>query len=254
MNTTWYAHDWWVYFEITNGVYGLKQAGKLANNLLTEHIDEHGYYQSATTPGYWWHRWRPISFVLIVDDFGIKYVGKQHAEHLLTALCQYYKVTMDWTGSKFAGIDFTWNYQARTIRLTMNGYIAEVILKYNHLCTNKPQHAPHSCRAITYGVKEQLVPEADTSPPLDSVGIKQIQGIIGSLLYYARAVDNKLLATLSTLGAQQACATENTSKAVDQLLDYVATYPSDGITFRASMMVLAAHSDASFLTESGSRS
>ncbi len=35
-----------------------------------------------------------------------------------------------------------------------------------------------------------------------------------------------------------------------QLLDYVATYPNDGITYRASNMVLAAHLDASYLTES----
>jgi hypothetical protein len=51
-NLTRYAHDRWVYFEITNGVYGLKQVGKLANDLLTEHLDEHGYYQSTTTPGF----------------------------------------------------------------------------------------------------------------------------------------------------------------------------------------------------------
>lgn len=237
-NLMWYSHDRWVYFEITNGVYDLKQAGKI----------------SATTPGFWCHRWRPVSFVLIIDDFGIKYVSKQHAGHLLAALHHNYNVTTDWTGSKFAGIDFAWNYPARTIRLTMNGYISKVLLKYSHQGPNKPQYVPHACRAITYGTKEQLLPDADSSPPLDGAGVKRIQGIIGSLLYYAWAVDNKLLATLSTLSAQQAHITENTSKAVDQLLDYVATYPSDGVTYQASTMVLAAHSDASFLTESGSRS
>ncbi len=66
--------------------------------------------------------------MLIANDFGIKYVGKQHAEHLLTALRQHYKVTTDWTGLKFAGIDFAWNYPAGTIRLTMNGYIANVLV------------------------------------------------------------------------------------------------------------------------------
>ena len=38
------------------------------------------------------------------------------------------------------------------------------------------------------------------------------------------------------------------------MLDYVATYPNDGTTYRASNMILSAHSDASFLTEPGSRS
>jgi len=253
-NLLQYKYNGWIYFEINNGVYGLKQAGKLANNLLTEQLATHGYYQCATTPGLWLHKWRPITFVLIVDDFGIQYVQRHHADHLLDALKQDYKVTTDWTGTKFAGIDIEWNYPQRTCCLSMKGYIDEMLLKYNHPQPRKPQHSPHAHREIIYGAKEQLVPDVDTIPPLDAAGVKCIQGVIGSLLYYARAVDNKLLATLSTISSQQAKATENTAKAVHQLLDYVATYPQDGITYRSSSMVLAAHSDASFLMEPGSRS
>ncbi len=136
----------------------------------------------------------------------------------------------------------------------MQNYIYDLLLKYNHPKPRKPQHSPHAHREIIYGAKQQTLPDADTSAPLDSDGIKRIQGIVGSLLYYAQAVDNKLLATLSTISSQQATATENTAKAVNQILNYVATYPSDGITYRASSMILAAHSDASFLTEMGSHS
>ena len=46
----------------------------------------------------------------IVNDFGIKYVAKVHAAHLLTELCEHYTVTTNWTGTKFAGIDITWDY------------------------------------------------------------------------------------------------------------------------------------------------
>jgi hypothetical protein len=66
-NLTEYDYNGWVYFEINNGVYGLKQAGKLANDLLTERLTTHGYYQCATTPGLWQHKWCPITFVLIVE-------------------------------------------------------------------------------------------------------------------------------------------------------------------------------------------
>ena len=229
-------------------MYGLKQSGKFANDLLSERLSKHGYYQCATTPGLWRHKWRPIIFVLIVDDFGIEYCERRHTDHLLTALQETYKVTTDWTGSKFAGIDLTWDYTKRTCRLTMNGYIADVLTKYGHPIPTKPQHAPHKHR------EAQLEPEDDTSPRLPNDGIKLIQGIVGSLLYYARAVDNKLLATLSTLSAQQANATTNTLRAVEQLLDYVATYPNDGTVYRASNMILAAHSDASYLSEPKSRS
>jgi hypothetical protein len=60
--------------------------------------------------------------------------------------------------------------------------------------------------------------------------------------------------TISAIGAYQASATENTLHEINKLLDYCATYLSDGITYRASNMVLAAHLDASFLSESKSRS
>ena len=253
-NLTNYTHNGWIYFEISKGVYGLKQAGKLANDLLTTRLAASGYYQCETTPGLWRHTWRPIVFVLIVDDFGIQYVGKRHADHLLTALQTDYTVTTDWNGTKFAGIDLAWDYTKRTCRLTMNSYIADLLLRYNHKPSQRGQHAPHAHRAIVYGANEQYIPEPDTSPLLNDIEVKRVQAVVGSLLYYARAVDNKLLATLSTISAQQAKATQNTTAAVDQLLDYVATYPADGTTYRASGMVLAAHSDASFLTETGSRS
>ena len=103
-----------MYFEITKGIYGLKQAGKIVNDLLTKRLSAHGCYQCDTTTGLWRHKWRPIIFALIVDDFGIEYVEKVHAEHLLTALRENYNVSTDWTGSKFAGIDITWDYTAQT--------------------------------------------------------------------------------------------------------------------------------------------
>ncbi len=46
-----------------------------------------GYRQSKITPGYWQHNWRPISFTLVVDDFGVKYVNKDDVGHLISSLC-----------------------------------------------------------------------------------------------------------------------------------------------------------------------
>jgi hypothetical protein len=47
-NLMQYSHNGWVYFEITMGIYGLKQASKLANNLLTKQLAAHSYYQCTT--------------------------------------------------------------------------------------------------------------------------------------------------------------------------------------------------------------
>jgi hypothetical protein len=76
------AVDGWVYIEIRKGMYGLKQAGLLANQLLKTRLAPFGYYPARHTPVLWLHNTRPISFTLVVDDFPVKYVGKQHAEHL----------------------------------------------------------------------------------------------------------------------------------------------------------------------------
>ena len=136
----------------------------------------------------------------------------------------------------------------------MNGYIEKFLLKYNHPFPKKPQLSPHKHRKISYGTKEQLVPEEDTSPPLDSQGTKRVQGIVGTLLYYARAMDNKLLVGISAIGAQQASATQGTSAAIDQMLYYCNTYPADSILYCSSDMVLCAHSDVGFHNESKGRS
>ena len=97
-------------------------------------------------------------------------------------------------------------------------------------------------------------PEEDTSKPLNDAGIIRVQTIVGALLWIGRAVKNKLLVALSEIGSQQASSTEDTNKAIYQLLYYCATYPDDGILYRSSNMVLAGHSDAGFNNETRARS
>ena len=41
---------------------------------------------------------------------------------------------------------------------------------------------------------------------------------------------------------------------IKQLLDYAATHPDAAVTYRSSNMVLASHSDASYLSENKARS
>ena len=84
----------------------------------------------------------------------------------------------------------------------MDGYIAKVLLKYGHPSPKKSQLSQHKHGEAIYGAKEQLTPEDDTTPPLESQGTKSVQGIVGALLYYAQAVDNKLLVGLSDIGSQ----------------------------------------------------
>ena len=64
-------------------------------------------------------------------------------------------------------------------------------MKYGHSRPIKSQLSPHKHREDTHGANVQITPEKGKSPPLDKEGTKRIQGIVGELLYYARAVDNK---------------------------------------------------------------
>eukprot|EP00804_Cyclotella_cryptica_P019534 CCRYP_014300-RA/>CCRYP_014300-RA protein AED:0.25 eAED:0.24 QI:0/0/0/0.8/0.25/0/5/0/514 len=221
-------------------------SGILAQKLLAERLAKKGYYQCECTPGLWRHKWRPIMFTLIVDDFGVEYVGEHHAHHLRDTIKEFYNLTENWKGDLYAGINLAWNYSNRTCRLSMEDYI--------DTRPKQPVLSPYKAAPILYGAKVQYTDEADTSPALDVLGIKCIQGIVGALLYYARAVDNKLLHALSEIGTQQAAATDATNTRLNHLLDYCATYPNDGILYRASNMILAAHSDAAYLNASKARS
>ena len=91
-------------------MYGLPQAGIIANNLPAQLLGNNGYYQVKNTSGLWHHIWSTISFTFAVEDFGIGYIGSEHADHLMSTLKIYYeKITTDWEGSLYCGITMKWN-------------------------------------------------------------------------------------------------------------------------------------------------
>ena len=113
----------YVYIEIQRGMYGLPQAGILANKLLKERLVQNDYFEVPHTPGLFWHKKRPGWFTLVVDDFGIKYVGKEHAQHLLNVLKEFYKIEEDWTGSLYCGITLDWYYDEQYVDISMVNYV-----------------------------------------------------------------------------------------------------------------------------------
>ena len=136
------THDGYVYCEIQKGMYGLPQAGIIAQQLLEERLAKHGYHQSKTTPGLWRHDTRPISFSLVVDDFGVKYVGKEHAQHLLDTVRKYYKCSCDWAGERYCGLTIKWDYHGRKVHLSMPGYLPKALLRFKHPIPATPQDQP----------------------------------------------------------------------------------------------------------------
>ena len=100
-----------VYIEFTKGMYSLPQAGLLANELLEQRLNKHGYFQCKLVPGLSKHITRSISFTLIVDDFDVKYVGKEHVGLLMSALQEHYQIKANWTGNRYIGIHMVWDYE-----------------------------------------------------------------------------------------------------------------------------------------------
>ena len=67
-------------------MYGLPESGSLANKFLKEMLEEHRYTEVDHTPGLFKHENRSIWFTLTVDDLGVKYIGEEHAIHLMDVL------------------------------------------------------------------------------------------------------------------------------------------------------------------------
>ena len=66
---------------------------------------------------------------MVVNNFGIKYVGEEHVEHLMSVLKISYTIAHDWKGKKYINITFDWNYKQRKVHLSMPGYIGKALTK-----------------------------------------------------------------------------------------------------------------------------
>jgi hypothetical protein len=146
------AVDGWVYIEIRKGMYGLNQAGLLAKQLLQTRLAPFGYYPARHTPRLWLHKTPPISFTL---DFTVKYVGKQHAEHLCNALLQTYDLTTGWKATVYSGMTFKWDYDKRTCDISMPGYVSNVLSKFHNEAPKHPQYTLSRYVTPVYGAKTQ---------------------------------------------------------------------------------------------------
>jgi hypothetical protein len=175
----------------------------------------------------WQHDTHPISFALVVDDFGIKYVNKADAEHLVDTLQQVgYKLSQEWDDNRYCGLTLKWNYDEHSCMVSMPGYVERALQCFKHPTPARPEHSPHHWNQPKYGAKVQYADATDSAPLLDAPAKKLVQEIIGTFLFYARAVDNTMLKPLGTLSTQQSQPTEMTMNAIVKFLNYAATHPN----------------------------
>ncbi len=151
-------------------------------------------------------------------------------------------------------MNIDWDYNDKKVHVFMLEYVPEALTQFQHAAPKKPQHQPYPHVKPTYGTKVQYAEDDNTSPLLDKMEKIFVQEVIGTFLYYAQCVNSTMLTALGSLTTQQANPTVSTIIKVRQFLDYAATHPDAIVTYHASNMVLAGHSDSSYLSESKARS
>ena len=155
------------------------------------------------TPGLWTHEWGPICFTLVVDDFGVKYVGDEHAAHLQAALRETYEIEVDKEDEKYVDISLDWDYANGEVHLSMPGYVSEALARFKHICSKKQEDQPYVHVVPNYGAKVQYAADADTSRLATKDEKTFIQQVVGTFLYYGRAVDGTMLTALSAIASEQ---------------------------------------------------
>jgi len=248
------AHNGKVLVQIDSALYGLRQAGRVAQDRLIKHLADNGYHQCQNTPCLFKHEQLPITFSLVVDDFGIKYKGKETAQHLLDTLQRIYRITADWKGERFIGMTINHDKTNRTLSVSMPNYVQKALVRFaaEDIQTAK---SPAIYVPPVYGSRKQQRAVIDSSEPITCAKRKKrIQQIIGTLLYYARAVDPTMLTALNKVASRQANPTIAVEQAAERILSYAKTFPNAQIVYEASDMILCGHSDASYLSETKARS
>jgi hypothetical protein len=82
-------------------MYGLPQAGLLAQQRRVAHLAQHDYIQSDSVPCLFAHATNGITFDLVVYDFGIKFRTTAGRDHLLAILRLQYQITVDEAGAQY---------------------------------------------------------------------------------------------------------------------------------------------------------
>ena len=156
----------------------LKQAGRIANDRLQSHLSHFGFAPVPRTPALWKHTTKPIIFSLFVEKFGVKYIGKENADHLNQALQKLYTISIDWTGSLFCGLTIDWDYNSHTCNISMPNYLQIALHKFQHPAPKRPQHDSHYWSKPNYDSHLQYAQDDDSFPLLPAKTINLVQKIV----------------------------------------------------------------------------
>ena len=156
---------------------------------------------------------------MVVDDFGVKCSGKEHALKLKEALETKYKVTTDWEVKLYNGIALKWDYEKRTVQLSIPDYVRAALLAFQHKKPKRPQDSPYPWTQPVHGNNNQMLSEKAPYEEFDEHNQKRLHKIVVKFLYYARAIFPTMLLALNSLVVVQTKPKIETEKQTTQFLN-----------------------------------
>ena len=135
-------------FRADKTIYGLKESVKLSNDRLVSHLATYGFVETST-PCLFRHPTRSIAFILVVDDFGVKYRNRDYFDYLVQCLSTLYQVKAHPIAHTFLGFRLAHDRRLRNLALSYPGYVDSMMT-----------------RLRLAGVKGCATPSIYTPPPL----------------------------------------------------------------------------------------
>jgi hypothetical protein len=89
-------------------------------------------------------------------------MGKQHDDRLQSALLKTYELTTDWEAMVYSGMTLKWDYKNRTCKISMPGYVSNLLSKFQHDAPKHPQHVPSRYATPVYSTKTQYATKNET--------------------------------------------------------------------------------------------
>jgi hypothetical protein len=229
----------YITFRIDKTMYGLKEAGKVFNLRLVSILQSFDFHQTHP-PGRFRHA---STFVLVVDDFCVKYHRPSDFAFLVSCLSTLYHAKAHPIATRLLGFSLNHNRSSRTFSVSYPGYVSTLL---THLRPSGIAHtsSPSIYTPLSYGSTTPQSPTTlDDSPPASPSQVKELQVAVGYLLHYGRAVDAHVLPATCAMASEQASPTIATIARIDSLLGYAAAHPNGQKIFRASEMILSVLSD-----------
>ena len=250
-----------ILIKSTQAIYGMHDAGSISGANLSKCLRDNGYQEIMTS-----NMWKStekgeevLLFNINVDDFGIIYDPKsKDLQRLRATLTKVgYEYTMQDLDSdliEFCGLHVHHNRITHVVTLTMPGYIQSMLQQFN-MSDRSPAKHPYTHTNHSYFNNKPQAPSApDNSKRCNAEQVHELQQKLGKCRWVIDGVFPALTLALGRLACRMGTPTESLLKDTNHMMLYMAGHKNPAIQFKPCNMQLGIFSDASFSSETNSRS